>query len=134
VPSQRQIEANRRNARLSTGPKTPEGKAKAARNRSLHGLRSHNPHFSAEDPNPFAAPLTFPQSRRPQRRPVSLADLPLPTWASFLERRLGPLSGGRPSAQNRISGWQQAQIDGRRNVDAPALCGSLEARRPRAFV
>ena len=57
MPSQRQIEANRRNARLSTGPKTPEGKAKAARNRSLHGLRSRNPLLPGEDPNEFAASL-----------------------------------------------------------------------------
>jgi len=57
VPSQRQIEANRRNARLSTGPKTPEGKARAARNRSLHGLRSRNLLLPTEDPNEFAASL-----------------------------------------------------------------------------
>jgi hypothetical protein len=57
VPSQRQTEANRRNARLSTGPKTPEGKAKAARNRSLHGFRSRNPLLPGEDPNEFAASL-----------------------------------------------------------------------------
>jgi hypothetical protein len=57
VPSQRQIEANRRNARLSTGPKTPEGKARSARNRSLHGFRSRNPLLPGEDPNEFAASL-----------------------------------------------------------------------------
>ena len=34
----RQIEANRANAQLSTGPRTPEGKARVAGNRRLHGL------------------------------------------------------------------------------------------------
>ena len=57
MPSQRQIEANRRNARLSTGPKTPEGKARSARNRSLHGFRSLNPLLPGEDPAEFAASL-----------------------------------------------------------------------------
>jgi hypothetical protein len=33
-----QIDANRLNAQLSTGPRTPEGKAAAAQNRTSHGL------------------------------------------------------------------------------------------------
>jgi hypothetical protein len=38
TPSQRRIEANRRNAQRSTGPKTPEGKGKCAKNAVKHGL------------------------------------------------------------------------------------------------
>jgi hypothetical protein len=36
--SQRRIDANRRNARLSTGPRTAEGKEKSRRNSLIHGL------------------------------------------------------------------------------------------------
>jgi len=36
----RQIEANRRNARLSTGPRTPQGKAAVSLNSLRHGLRA----------------------------------------------------------------------------------------------
>jgi hypothetical protein len=38
MTSLRQIEANRRNARLSTGPITEEGKKKSRRNALRHGL------------------------------------------------------------------------------------------------
>jgi hypothetical protein len=42
MASQRQIDANRRNSRLSTGPVTPEGKAEVARNSLTHGFRSQD--------------------------------------------------------------------------------------------
>ena len=40
MASQAQIDANRRNAQLSTGPKPPEGKAAVSQNALKHGLRS----------------------------------------------------------------------------------------------
>ena len=41
MASQKQIEANRRNAEKSTGPKSAEGKATVARNALKHGLAGH---------------------------------------------------------------------------------------------
>ena len=41
MTSQRQIEANRKNAARSSGPKSAEGKAKVARNALKHGLAGH---------------------------------------------------------------------------------------------
>ena len=38
MPTKKQNEANRRNAQLSTGPKTTNGKARASRNALTHGL------------------------------------------------------------------------------------------------
>lgn len=40
MASDRQCEANRRNAQLSSGPKTAAGKASSARNARRHGLRA----------------------------------------------------------------------------------------------
>jgi hypothetical protein len=40
MASEKQIEANRRNAQLSTGPTTPEGKAAVSQNAFKHGLYS----------------------------------------------------------------------------------------------
>jgi len=51
MATQKQIQANRRNAQKSTGPKTPEGKAAVAHNALKHGLRSHDVVLPGEDPD-----------------------------------------------------------------------------------
>jgi hypothetical protein len=56
--SERQIEANKQNAQLSTGPRTADGKARVASNALKHGLTGKQvvlPNESAEDFDAFRA-------------------------------------------------------------------------------
>ena len=53
MATQKQIEANRRNAQRSTGPKTPQGKATVSRNAQKHGLASRLVVFPEENRTRF---------------------------------------------------------------------------------
>ncbi len=53
MTSAAQVRANRSNARKSTGPRTPEGKAAASRNAVKHGLLAEQVVIKGEDPAEF---------------------------------------------------------------------------------
>src|ERR1700739_997467 len=55
MTSIRQIEANRRNARLSTGPVTEDGKRRSRRNAVRHGLTAETVIDALEDAEDYAA-------------------------------------------------------------------------------
>ena len=55
MTSLRQIEANRRNAQLSTGPATEEGKKKSRQNAVRHGLTAETVIDALEDAEDYAA-------------------------------------------------------------------------------
>ena len=51
--TRRQKKANRRNAKLSTGPRTPEGKARSSQNACQHGLFARDTVLPDENPEEF---------------------------------------------------------------------------------
>ena len=53
MPSLKQIRANQQNARRSTGPKTPEGRANTSRNALTHGLSARSLMMPDEDLTAF---------------------------------------------------------------------------------
>jgi len=55
MTTERKLEANRRNALRSTGPRTPEGKARVAQNPLKHGLLSRKTLLRNEDPKKLKA-------------------------------------------------------------------------------
>src|SRR6201995_4487352 len=55
MTSLRQLEANRRNARLSTGPVTEDGKQRSRRNALRHGLTAETVIHALEDADDYAA-------------------------------------------------------------------------------
>lgn len=79
-----QIQANRRNAQKSTGPRTPEGQARSSRNALKHGIRAQavleaQCEVLGEDPAAFAA---FLQALADDLHPVGpLEDLCVETIA-----------------------------------------------------
>jgi len=53
MSSERQYSANRANALMSTGPKTPEGKARSSKNALKHGLTADSVVLEGEDKEAF---------------------------------------------------------------------------------
>ncbi|MCP4989406.1 MAG: hypothetical protein GY928_26110, partial [Colwellia sp.] len=53
MATQKQINANRRNAKKSTGPRTPEGKRRVSKNALKHGFTAADVVLPSEDPAEF---------------------------------------------------------------------------------
>jgi hypothetical protein len=54
MSTEKQTEANRLNAQKSTGPRTPDGKAKVSQNAVTHGLAALRPVLANENPDEYA--------------------------------------------------------------------------------
>jgi hypothetical protein len=53
MATRRQLEANRANAKRSTGPRSADGKAKSSKNSLAHGLTAQDIVIADEDPEEF---------------------------------------------------------------------------------
>jgi hypothetical protein len=84
-----QIEANRRNARRSTGPVTPAGKAVSSRNATTHGILSRDTVLPEENPQDLERLLRDYQA---DFRPASAAEAFLVRQMAQAQWRLQRLS------------------------------------------
>jgi hypothetical protein len=83
MTSAKRIEANRKNAQKSTGPKTDEGKANSAMNALKHGLTSRDAVLPHEDPAAFEHRLAAWHDYYPTNDPAQLALIDLAVTASW---------------------------------------------------
>ena len=67
MASLKQLEANRRNALKSTGPRTPEGKKISCLNALKHGVYSHNVVLPLRGPSGLGNPFQQLRRRRQTR-------------------------------------------------------------------
>lgn len=99
----RRVAANRQNARRSTGPRSAQGKARAAQNAVTHGLLSQQALLHDEDPRALEA---LAEAVRAAWRPEGAQEhlqVELMILAVWRRRRLGLVEAG-------IFSWEQASI------------------------
>ena len=86
MATKKQIAANRRNAQKSTGPRTPEGKARSSKNAITHGLCSRDIIIPGESRESFEA---LHQGFRDSFQPVDafeeslVLQMAIAQWRSF---------------------------------------------------
>lgn len=102
MASRAQIAANRRNAQLSTGPRTLEGKAQSAANALKHGLRSERATLPSED---RAAHERLRADLFARHQPVGEAERRLVDRLALLEARLERAALADVAAWNLC--WQE---------------------------
>src|SRR5262245_2067625 len=99
------IEANRRNAELSTGPRTVEGKLVVARNATRHGIFSSVPVIPGESPEQWEAHRAGVVE---SLAPVGLLEVNLAERAALLLWRLQRLA--RYEAETVAAGMEDAEV------------------------
>jgi len=92
--SQRQLDANRRNAQHSTGPRTPEGRAAVSLNALRHGLTAQTAVLPNENPEEFQELLDAFLAEYQPAGPTEALLVQQMAMASWRLRRLRALETG----------------------------------------
>jgi hypothetical protein len=98
MATEAQVQANRLNARKSTGPRTAQGKEKASQNSVTHGLFAREGVIRGEDREEFEMHREMLRTGRPRRRGRLPAGL---LWRS---------PKGRPTGRRRQPGLPSPAI------------------------
>lgn len=108
------LEANRRNAALSTGPRTTEGKAVVARNATTHGIFAAVPVLPGESPEAWA---DHRHGVVQSLAPVGLLELNLAERAALILWRLQRLA--RYEAESTAARMDRHDVPSTRGLDDP---------------
>jgi hypothetical protein len=128
TPTEAQINANRENAKKSTGPRTAEGKAASSRNRLLHGLRANKHILLDEDPEDF---LLLLKDLHDRFQPVGGAEEMLVLRIASAHWRLDrafPLEASL--YRNRLQEVAEEEAGRQRSYDWQKECAELQGSPP----
>ena len=101
MTSEAQMKASRENAKKSTGPRTPEGKARASKNALKHGLMAQDAVIPGEDPAEFDRHLRRRQPRSALgSQEIRPGPSPAPNPKQCLPRRR--IACGPPPTRHRL--------------------------------
>jgi len=110
VVSPRKIEANRQNAQRSTGPKTPEGKAKSGRNSITHGIFAK--HFlNQAEPETVAEIETLAVGIQEHYQPVGMVEEILVQKIVVETARYGRILGVEQQELARANAFFSSAVD-----------------------
>jgi hypothetical protein len=115
--SKKQLAANRANAKKSTGPRTPEGKARSAFNNLRHGLYSDRPLLPHEDHDAFrdfAIPVYLDLNPAPGVERALVRNIVDLAWRL---RRVGPAAS--PAVASPLRGTPPGRLPPRRRPPPP---------------
>ena len=120
VTSEKQIQANRRNALNSTGPKTPEGKAAVRNNAIKHGLLSQGVLLPGEDET---ALTELGEHLWAELQPVGELESLLMEQIIAAVWRLRRLSGLRPASLpgNCMESWPSVPVEKHAPTSGPCM-------------
>jgi hypothetical protein len=119
MASNKQLAANRRNARHSTGPRTKIGKARSCQNATKHGLTAETVIYALEDPTEYQA---FQDAIVREFKPASIVQ-------SELVLRLASLLWRLRRATTIETGLFRMQEELLRKSQRPRLSGAPEVFR-----
>jgi hypothetical protein len=129
MPSDKQLQANRLNATHSTGPRTPEGKARAALNSVRHGLLARSCVLPEEDRKPFLALLAGLEAQHQPVGPEETYLVEQIACAQFRMARLLRIETGFLDTQSaHITKWDRREARLADRVERYADPASLPPR------
>ena len=119
MTSQKQIEANRRNAQKSTGPKTQQGKSIVAQNATTHGFTANTPIIPGEDPTAYGV---FKSQLIKELNPQG------PTEIMLVERIIDLSWRLKRSGRLHIDAYRVFSEDTQSTTDSNTDCGHIAVR------